>query len=85
VNNSYKVMITLVLMLPSELMLRCLSILTKVNSIVDVNKIVSDSVSVHLSLCFHNFVSTQICKCTIIKAPTSMQRPDLMDVMCGSI
>ncbi len=58
VNNSYKVMITLILMLPPELMLRCLSILTKVNSIVDVNKIVSDSVLVHLSWCFHNSVST---------------------------
>jgi hypothetical protein len=87
VNNSYKVMITLILMLPPELMLRCLSILTKVNSIVDVNKIVSDSVLVHLSWCFHNSVSTWIlCKHTIKKGPTSMHRPDLMDVIiCGFI
>jgi hypothetical protein len=82
VNNSYIVMITLILMLPSELMLRCLSILTKVNSIVDVNIVL-----VHLSWCFLNSVSTQILsKHTIMKAPTSMHWPDLMDVVvCGFI
>jgi hypothetical protein len=80
-------MITLILLLPRELMLRCLSIFTKVNSIVDFNKIVSDSVLVHLSWCFHNSVTTQIlCKHTIMKAPTNMHRPALMDVvMCGFI
>jgi hypothetical protein len=71
-------MIILILMSPLELMLRCLSILRKVNSIVDFNKIVSDSVLVHLSWCFHNSVFTQIlCKHTIMKPPTNMHRPQL--------
>jgi hypothetical protein len=80
-------MITLILMLPPELMLRCLSIFTKVNSIVDFNKIVWQCIGAHLSWCFHNSVSTQIaCSHTIMKAPTNTHRPALMDVvMCGFI